>query len=81
MGSAASESESSEFSEIKECGSGRLEEGSGWPESEMESEMDLESEVGSELEGIVEEEVGAEMIEVVWPVTKVWRLSSDLRSQ
>ena len=70
-GSAASESESLEFSEIKECGLGRSEEGSGWPESEMESEMDLESEVGSELEGIVEEEVGAEIIEVVWLVTKV----------
>ena len=37
----------------------------------MESEMDSESEVDSELEGIVEEEVGAEMIEVVWPVMKV----------
>ena len=71
-GLAASESESSEFSEIKECGSGMSEERSGWPESEMELEMDSESEVGSELEGIVEEEVGAEMIEVVWPVTKVW---------
>ena len=54
-----------------------VEEGSGWPESEMDSE----SEVGSELEGIMEEEVGAEMIEVVWPVTKVWQLSSDLCSQ
>ena len=81
MGSAASESESSEFLEIKECGSGRSEEESGWLESEMESEMDSKSEVGSELEGIVEEEVGAEMIEVVWPVTKVWQLSSDLCSQ
>ena len=80
-GSAASELEFSEFSEIKECGLGRSEEGSGWPESEMESEMDSESEVGSELEGIMEEEVGAEMIEVVWPVMKVWQLSSDLRSQ
>ena len=47
----------------------------------MESEMDSESEVGSELKGIMEEEIGAEMIEVVWLVTKVWRLSSDLRSQ
>ena len=47
----------------------------------MESEMDSESEVGSELEGIVEEEVRAEMIEVVGSVTKVWRLSSDLHSQ
>ena len=47
----------------------------------MDSEINSESEVGSELEGIVEEEVGVEMIEVVWPVTKVWRLSSDLRSQ
>ena len=37
----------------------------------MESEMDLESEVGSELEGIVEEEIGAKIIEVVWLVTKV----------
>ena len=37
----------------------------------MESEMDSESEVDSELQGIVEEEVGAEMIEVVWPVMKV----------
>ena len=71
-GSAASELESSEFSEIKECGSGRSEEGSGWLESEMESEMNSESEVGLELEGIMEEEVGVEMIEVVWLVTKVW---------
>ena len=47
----------------------------------MESEMDSESEVGSELEGIVEEEVGAEMIEVVWLVMKVWQLSLDLCSQ
>ena len=47
----------------------------------MELEMDLESEVGLELEGIMEEEVGAEMIEVVWPVTKIWQLSSDLCSQ
>ena len=66
MGSAASESESSEFSKIKECGSGRLEEGSGWPESEMEPE------ISSELEGIVEKKVGADIIEVVWPVMKVW---------
>ena len=80
VGSAASESESSEFSEIKECGSGRSQEGSGWPESEMDSEMDSESEVGLELEGIVEE-VRAEIIEMVWPVMKVWQLSSDLRSQ
>ena len=64
--SACSESELSEFLEVKKCGSGRLEEGLGWPESEMESEVD------SELEGIMKEEVGVEIIEVVWLVTKVW---------
>ena len=72
VGSAALELESSEFLEIKECGLGRSEEGSGWPESEMELEMDSESEVGLELEGIMMEEVGAEMIEVVWLVIKIW---------
>ena len=65
-------SESLEFSEIKECGSGRSEEGSGWLELELELEMDSESEVGLELEGIMMEEVGAEMIEVVWLVIKIW---------
>jgi hypothetical protein len=52
---------------------------SGWPESELGSEV--ESEVGMELESIMEDKVGVEMIGVLVLVEEVWRLSSDLRSQ